>query len=86
MDPIASVNLKKDSTLAMIRAALTRGWRVSYLEQRDLTWKDDHPMATLRDLSIEADFLADLDPERAGTHWYQFSTRPPRSTCRRWMS
>ena len=71
MDPIASVNLKKDSTLAMIRAALTRGWRVSYLEQRDLTWKDDHPMATLRDLSIEADFLADLDPERAGTHWYR---------------
>ena len=71
MDPIASVNLKKDSTLAMIRAALRRGWRVSYLEQRDLTWKDDHPMAMLRDLSIEADFLADLDPERAGTHWYR---------------
>ncbi len=71
MDPIASVNLKKDSTLAMIRAALRRGWRVSYLEQQDLTWKDDRPMAVLRDLSIEADFLADLDPARAGNHWYR---------------
>ena len=71
MDPIASVNLKKDSTLAMIRAALRRHWRVSYFEQRDLTWKDDRPMATLRELSIEAGFLAELDPDRAGTHWYR---------------
>ena len=71
MDPIASVNLKKDSTLAMIRAALRRGWRVSYLEQRDLGWKDDRPMALLRDLSIEADFLRDLDPVRAGEQWYR---------------
>ena len=71
MDPIATVNLKKDSTLAMIRAALRRGWDVSYLEQQDLTWKGDRPMAMLRDLSIEADFLADLDPARAGPHWYR---------------
>ena len=69
MDSIASVNLKKDSTLAMIRAALRRGWRVSYLEQRDLAWKDDRPMALLRDLSIEPDFLEDLDPARAGPDW-----------------
>ena len=71
MDPIVSVNLKKDSTLAMIRAALRRGWRVSYLEQRDLGWKDDRPMALLRDLSIEADFLRELDPARAGERWYR---------------
>ena len=70
MDPIASVNLKKDSTLAMIRSALQRGWRVSYLEQQDLTWKNDRPMAVLRDLSIEAGFLENLDPTRAGSHWY----------------
>ena len=36
MDPIEGLNLKKDSTLAMIRAAQARGWRTSYLEQQDL--------------------------------------------------
>ena len=71
MDPIASVNLKKDSTLAMIRAALRRGWRVSYLEQQDLIWHDDRPTAVLRDLSIEEGFLENLDPARADAHWYR---------------
>ena len=71
MDPIASVNLTKDSTLAMIRAALRRGWRVSYLEQRDLAWKDDRPTAVLRDLALDDGFLEDLDPARAGADWYR---------------
>ena len=38
IDPIETLNLKKDSTLAMIRAAQQREWRISILEQSDLAW------------------------------------------------
>ena len=55
----------------MIRAALRRGWRVSYLEQRDLAWKDDRPTAVLRDLTLEENFLEGLDPACAGAGWYR---------------
>ena len=50
-DPVATLNLKKDSTLAMVRAALQRGWRVSCFEQGDLVWRDDRACATVRALS-----------------------------------
>lgn len=37
MDPIASINPKKDSTLAMMVAARARGWKVSVFTQADLS-------------------------------------------------
>lgn len=36
MDPIASINPKKDSTLALMQEAQKRGWEVSYLVLGDL--------------------------------------------------
>ena len=36
MDPIAELNYKKDSTLAMLWAAQQRGWTLYYMEQHDL--------------------------------------------------
>ena len=36
MDPIAQINFKKDSSLAMLLAAQARGWSLFYMEQRDL--------------------------------------------------
>jgi len=36
MDPIDTINPKKDSTLAMMEAASRRGWRVSHIDQRAL--------------------------------------------------
>ena len=36
MDPIESIAIKKDSTLAMIRAAQLRGLEVYYFRQEDL--------------------------------------------------
>ncbi len=36
MDPIGSINFKKDSTLAMLLAAQQRGWDLFYMEQQDL--------------------------------------------------
>lgn len=40
MDPIASINPKKDSTLAMMLAARARGWKVSVFEQADMAIED----------------------------------------------
>lgn len=36
MDPIADINYKKDSTLAMLWAAQARDWQLFYMEQKDL--------------------------------------------------
>jgi glutathione synthase len=36
MDDIGSINPKKDSTLAMLLAAQSRGWQLHYMEQSDL--------------------------------------------------
>ncbi len=40
MDPIESINVKKDSTYAMLLAAQRRGWTVQYLTQNDLYLQD----------------------------------------------
>ena len=73
MDPIEGLNLKKDSSLAMIRAALMRGWRVSYLEQQDLMWRENRPIGLLRELTLEEKFLQALDPAVAGAEWYRLA-------------
>lgn len=39
MDPIARINFKKDSSLAMLLAAQARGWSLFYMEQQDLYQK-----------------------------------------------
>ena len=70
IDPIATLSLKKDSTLAMMRAALRRGWRVSCFEQGDLAWREDAPRANLRGLTLDAAFLESLDPARAPADWH----------------
>ena len=36
MDPIEGINFKKDSTLAMLLEAQSRGWQLYYMEQADL--------------------------------------------------
>ena len=40
MDPIESIHAYKDSTLAMLLAAQTRGWELYYMEQGDLYLRD----------------------------------------------
>lgn len=54
MDPIESINPKKDSTLAMMLAAQEKGWTVSVFTQSDLFIEDgkvrvSHQIVTLRD-------------------------------------
>jgi glutathione synthase len=52
MDPIAGINPKKDSTLAMLLAAQARGFDVVYFEQGDLAVRDGRPLGSGRRLTV----------------------------------
>jgi glutathione synthase len=52
MDPIATINPKKDTTLALLLAAQARGWSLWYLEQADLALEDCVPVARLTPLWV----------------------------------
>jgi glutathione synthase len=54
MDPITSVNVKKDSTLAMLWAASDRGWELWYMRQEDL-FLHEGPCARMQPLQVFRD-------------------------------
>ena len=58
MDPIATINPKKDSTLAMLLAAARRGWTLEYMEQGDISARDGKPYASMRRLQVRDDLNA----------------------------
>ena len=62
MDPIASINQKKDSTFAMLLAAKAREWEIVYFEQQDLFMRDDIPYGDGRLLEVID------DPDQ----WFEF--------------
>lgn len=55
MDPIQSITVKKDTTLAMLLAAQKRGWEIHYMEQQDLYLDQDKAKARMRHLSVADD-------------------------------
>jgi glutathione synthase len=55
MDPIGSINFKKDSTLAMLLAAQKRGWTLSYMEQADLYLAQGEARSLMRSLQVRND-------------------------------
>jgi glutathione synthase len=55
MDAIAAVNIKKDSTFAMLLEAQRRGWRVNYMTGGDLALRDGAPWARLAALEVRED-------------------------------
>ncbi len=63
MDPIQTINPKKDSTLAMLLAAQARGWQLYYMEQQDLLLRDGKVFANMRPLSVRNDMR----------HWHSLS-------------
>ncbi|MEC9214996.1 MAG: glutathione synthase [Pseudomonadota bacterium] len=65
MDPIATINTKKDTTLGLLRAASAAGHQLTYLEQADLTVKNGETMASLRSLTVYDD----------DTAWYAMGER-----------
>src|SRR3984957_5787897 len=54
MDPIAGIKYAKDSTLAMLLAAQSRGFELHYLEQQDLFVRDGRAMGHSRPLTVRA--------------------------------
>lgn len=74
MDPISQINVKKDSSLAMLLEAQSRGYELFYMEMEDLYLLNGRAHATMKPLQVErkgSDFyrlgqecdapLADLD-------------------------
>ncbi|MDZ7668453.1 MAG: glutathione synthase [Gammaproteobacteria bacterium] len=62
MDPLPSLSLKKDSTLAMIRAAQRRGWEIFFLDTGDLVLRQSEPHAFFHPLRLTGAFAESLDP------------------------
>ena len=70
MDPMESLAIKKDSTLAMIRACLQRDLSVYYMRQEDLAWLNNEAIGMARTVDLRADFRDSLDHTIAGDDWY----------------
>jgi len=62
MDPIGSINIKKDSTFAMLLAGQRRGWPLWYMEVGDLSLRDGRTLARMRALEVMDD----------PNDWYRF--------------
>ncbi|QQX80891.1 glutathione synthase [Shewanella sp. KX20019] len=55
MDPISDINIKKDSSFAMLMAAQSRGYQLFYMEMNDLAMVNGQAMATMRALTVKED-------------------------------
>ncbi|SHH79167.1 glutathione synthase [Ferrimonas marina] len=61
MDPIANINIKKDTSFAFLLEAQRRGYQIQYMEMGDLYLLQGQPRARMRPLSVEE------NPQQ----WYQ---------------
>lgn len=52
MDPIASINIEKDTTLALLLAAQKHGYEIFYMEQADLYLDNSEPYAKMGRLKV----------------------------------
>ncbi|VAX00480.1 Glutathione synthetase [hydrothermal vent metagenome] len=65
MDPVESINYKKDSTLAMLLEAQQRGYQLFYMPVTDLYLRDAEARARVQPIQVKA------DPE----HWFELSAQ-----------
>lgn len=63
MDPIESINIKKDSSFAMLLEAQRREWDLFYMELNDLYLHDGQSYARMRELRVQ----------RNPSDWYSFA-------------
>ncbi|OBP14651.1 glutathione synthase [Rheinheimera sp. SA_1] len=63
MDPISSINIKKDSSFAMLLQAQKRGYQLHYMEMADLYLLEGQARASTRLLQVEQ------NPAK----WYEFN-------------
>ncbi len=52
MDPIGTINTRKDSSFAMLLEAQCRGWQLWYMEMHSLYLLDDKPMGHMQRLHV----------------------------------
>lgn len=52
MDPISTINFSKDTTLVLLLAAASRGWRLEYMEVCDMYLDNGHARALTRPLEV----------------------------------
>ncbi len=62
MDPIESINIKKDSTFEMMWQAQSLGWTIEYMEMNDLSIDNGTALGSMRSVTVFQ------DPER----WFEF--------------
>lgn len=67
MDPISGINIKKDSTFAMLLEAQRRGHELLYMEPADLVVHDGTALASMRRVRVTDDPAAWYELEPAGT-------------------
>ncbi len=63
MDPIGQINIKKDTSFAMLLEAQARGWELHYMELNDLFLSNGQAYARTRNLQVQRDEV----------QWHQFS-------------
>ncbi len=68
MDPIADINVHKDTSLALLLAAQQRGWQLIYMEMADLYLDHGTAMAQMRTLTVHD------DPQ----HWFELQEKQSR--------
>jgi glutathione synthase len=71
MDPISTINIKKDSSFAMLLQAQQRGYEIHYMEMADLYLLDGQSRARTKILTVEQN--------SAG--WYQFGREQDIALC-----
>ena len=64
MDPISAINIKKDTSFAMLLEAQSRGYELHYMEMNSLYLRGGEGRATTRKLSVKQDYDG----------WYEFGT------------
>lgn len=64
MDPISAINIKKDSSFAMLLQAQQRGYEIHYMEMADLYLLDGRARAGTKRLTVQED----------PANWYQFGS------------
>ncbi len=64
MDPISSINIKKDTSFAMLLEAQRRGYEIHYMEMGDLSLRGGVSYARTRLLSVDQNY----------DKWYEFGS------------
>ncbi|WP_447865998.1 glutathione synthase [Rahnella bonaserana] len=64
MDPISSINIKKDTSFAMLLEAQSRGYELHYMEMNSLYLRGGEGRAITKKLSVKQDYDG----------WYEFGT------------